>query len=111
METEKLSLESQIVGWLAKEGYRLEYQTHHAFNAAGLDAVMSHYVTNADGKPREIDVSASVSDFQKKPPIVVRVLCECKYSAGTPWVLLQSDLEANLLADWHGLPKAPQIHS
>jgi hypothetical protein len=103
---EKQELEN-VAEWLEKEGYRLEYLAHSAFQGTGLHAEMSYHVNTPEGKPREIDVMAS--DFSNHPSsglTEVKVLCECKYSKEKPWVLLISDLKSDLSRDWRALPKS-----
>lgn len=111
MSDAKQPLEDKVADWLAKEGYRLEYLTTGALRAEGFNAVMSHYVETPEGKPREIDVTAVEIDQEGKTPVAVRVLCECKYSAENPWIILQSGLAADLYIDWCSLPKSNYLQS
>lgn len=109
MPDDKPSLDEKIVQWLGKEGYRLEYLAQRAFDQAGLTAVLGNFVNNAEGKPREIDVTASRFLRMQAPIVAVKVLCECKYSQELPWVLLTSGLRADLFADWASTPKSPNL--
>jgi hypothetical protein len=98
-------LEASVADWLEKTGYRLEYQTHSAFVRAGLVPTMAFHVKSAEGKIREIDVA--VAEMHGR--LLLKVLCECKYSTGKPWVLLSSDLPPFILADWMALPKSREL--
>ncbi len=103
-------LTGKVTEWLGQEGYRLEYITHKALRDVGLTTVMSNYVESANGTQREIDIIASLQpDFGTAKPTLVRIMCECKYSADKPWILLQSGIPANLWCDWMALPKSPDL--
>jgi len=110
MQDKQINIEDKVVDWLSKEGYRLEYIVHKAFSDIGLTTVMSNHFETSEGKWREIDVTAvqmPVGELAKS--IAVRVMCECKYSADNPWVLLQSALQSNLWCDWISLPQSPSV--
>ena len=92
-------LEDKVSEWLSQQGYRLEYLTHKDLMDAGLHSTLGNYVESAEGQSREIDVSAFGEVKNSDPPILVKVLCECKYSKKNPWVLLSSRLTSHLLAD------------
>jgi hypothetical protein len=100
------SLESEVAKWLEETGYRLEFKTLGAFRRAGLNATMGFHVRSAEGKPREIDVSA----LKSRGRLFIRLLCECKYSIGKPWVLPCYGMAPEFFADWSILPKSRELH-
>ena len=106
---EEENLEQKVLQWLAREGYRLEYLTQEAFRDAGVRTTMSHYIESPDGKFREIDVSAFQDASTESSVIMLRALCECKYSMDKPWVLMLSGLSSSLFADWHSIPKSKPL--
>ncbi len=109
MSDKKKTNEQRVSEWLASEGYRLEYLTHAAFKKVGIHATMSYYVETPDGKPREIDVAAFLESSNQTSKIILRVLCECKYSMDKPWVLMLSDLSSHLFADWISIPQSKPL--
>src|SRR2546430_17242027 len=108
MTANKGSIEDEVRKWLAKEGYRLEYLAHRAFSKVGLRAVLGGYVEGAEGKTREIDVTV-FSEVPDENLVHARALCECKYSAESPWVLLATGLAADLWADWVSTPQSKPL--
>ncbi len=107
MDQTNSTLEERIVGWLAKQGYRLEYLTNKALKDAGLHSVLGGYVESSDSKAREIDVTAFLGI--RDHDIVAKLLCECKYSVSHPWVLLASGLSSHLWADWTSTPQSRNL--
>lgn len=91
--------------WLLTQGYQLEYLAYQAFRDQQLAADLGEYVESAESKLREIDVCVTAEGKR----CVVRLLVECKYSADKPWVLLTSELETQLEADWAAIPKSPGL--
>jgi len=71
---------------------------------------MGHYVESAEGKMREIDVAA-IEQHEGDPSLIFRALCECKYSADKPWVMLFSGLATDLGLDWVSLPKNARLQA
>ena len=109
MESNNLDMSEKIIGWLEKEGYRLEYMTHKAFRDAGFTANIGEYFMSAEGKLREIDVTAFIDSHQvdsDEKVRLVRVMCECKYSKDNPWVMMTTGLTSDFFADWISLPKS-----
>lgn len=103
-------LKQNIRNWINTQGFRLEYRTLQAFKNQGISARMSHYLSDSSGKPREIDVVAySMCDKPIQDRMLIRVICECKYSTKKPWLLMNSGLQADVHSDWSGLPKSPYL--
>ncbi len=112
MASDKRSLEEKVAGWLATEGYRLEYQTLKALRDAGLKAYLGKHVRSAQGKPREIDVMVLETHRKNdRHDLFIRLLCECKYSAGKPWVLLDADQRCTAEELWKAIPKSQGLAS
>lgn len=112
MPSDKRSLEDKVATWLAAEGYRLEYQTLKAMRDAGLNAYLGRHVKTAQGKPREIDVTVLQTHRKnERHDLLIRLLCECKYSAGKPWVLLDADQRCTPEELWTALPKSQGLAS
>jgi len=84
-------LASRIRSWLGEQGYPLELRVAHAFQSAGFEVSSSEYYNDPDeGKPREIDVIASMSAFVCGISIQIAFMIECKSSKKKPWVLFCS---------------------
>jgi hypothetical protein len=98
-------LNDQVAEWLSSHGLRLEYAVHAAFRRAGLAAALSNYVESADGKFREIDVTA----HSRGSNSLLKVMCECKYSKAKPWVLLHTGLVSDPVLDWFMTPKSKSL--
>jgi hypothetical protein len=55
-------VKERVEGWLAKEGYPLEFSVAKTFRAAGFHVRQGEYVRGEDPEqPREIDVAATIS--------------------------------------------------
>jgi hypothetical protein len=80
----KKPLDEFVKDWLTCHGCKLEYLTCNAFNAAALRQEWAFYLWLSHVL-REIDVLAT---RRGEKGTHVHALCECKYSADHPWVLL-----------------------
>jgi hypothetical protein len=106
------SLEEKVVKWLRTEGYRLEYHTLKAFRDTGLTAFLGNYVPTDEGTPREIDVTSYLTGRnQNNHFLAARWLCECKYSGGKPWILLDADGTLPLDEMWHATPQSKRLYN
>jgi hypothetical protein len=76
--------------WLASSGYPLEMRAAKTLRDAGYSEVaISQHFRDPDEptKLREIDVVGSfVFPLSANSRFVVRLVCECKYSKGSPWI-------------------------
>jgi hypothetical protein len=105
-EDDRRSMEERVSEWVGNQGYRLEHVTYKAFKNARLDAVMSAFLESAEGKSREIDVTAWGTYDDE--PISLRVVCECKYSTD-PWVLVGCGQQPDYRTKWHAIPQSSSI--
>jgi hypothetical protein len=112
IEPAQANLTESLIEWLSSEGYVLEYKTLHALRAAGMNATMGFHINSRDGVPREIDVTSlavAAKNQDAQCLYVIRLICECKYTAEKPWVILQSGLASGLPQDWQSLPHSKGI--
>lgn len=80
----------KIRKWLDKQGYPLEMKVARSFQEAGFRVSSSEYYPDPDeGKPREIDVIASMEVINAGITFQLAFTVECKSSKGSPWVCFQ----------------------
>jgi hypothetical protein len=103
-----------VENWLNSHGCRLEYRTYMAFrrNAMLGDSGLGMYVESESGEAREIDVYTCDmkhgDNFDSH--LFVWVICECKYSKGMPWVLMQGNLyKSGYFTDWLHTPRSAAL--
>ena len=78
---------AKIRKWLDKQGYPLEMKVARSFQEAGFSVSSSEYYLDPDeGKPREIDVIASMKTTIAGISFQLAFTVECKSSKGSPWV-------------------------
>lgn len=81
-------LSSKVADWLSGEGYPLEYYVAHLCRQSGFRVQQGAYMKRADSNPREIDVLASMTKFEKgtRPLARMYTVAECKWTKKKPWV-------------------------
>jgi hypothetical protein len=86
-------LPSKVGEWLNREGYPLEYYVAHTFRRAHFSVEQGAYIKHAEGEPREVDVLASMSQFQEDQQPFARIytVAECKWTKSKPWVAFTTD--------------------
>lgn len=110
MENKPESLSERLSSWLAKQGYALEFASHHAFKKAGFNPLLGTYISNPEGVLREIDISLTEELREDgRIPIEIRLCCECKYSKDRPWLLIDSNEKGDMQQSWHNLPHSPSL--
>ena len=110
MADEIKPLTSKIEDWLSKQGCLLECRTHDAFERVGFGTQVSTYINNSDGVPREIDVLAQTGYHCGTHSYVsVNFVCECKYSANFPWVVMDSKPAFKLFRYFDMLPRSVHL--
>ena len=81
----------KIRNWLDEQGYPLEMKVARSFQGAGFSVSSSEYYLDPDeGKPREIDVIASMETTISGVSFQMAFAVECKSSKKSPWVCFQS---------------------
>jgi hypothetical protein len=99
--------------WLNNQGCRLEYRTYMAFRRHVVGtAGLGLYVQSEKGEPREIDVYTYWTAFSDNldSGVHLRVICECKYSKGKPWVLMFAGPEKSFyITDWLHTPRSAAL--
>ncbi len=82
------AFQEKVAEWLRSEGYPLEMQVATAFRKSGFQTIQSEFYDDPDtGKPREVDVDASVQREIAGTLVRVSFSVECKVSRDKPWVL------------------------
>ena len=81
----------RVAEWLRSEGYPLEMQVAAAFRKSGFQTIQSEFYDDPDtGKPREVDVHASMQREIAGTLVRVSFSVECKVSRDKPWVLFST---------------------
>lgn len=81
----------KIRKWLDEQGYPLEMKVARNFQEAGFSVSSSEYYIDPDeGKPREIDVIASMETKISGVSIQLAFTVECKSSKESPWVCFRA---------------------
>jgi len=81
----------KIRKWLDKQGYPLEMKVARSFQEAGFSVSSSEYYLDPDeGKPREIDVIASMQTTITGITFHLAFTVECKSSKEKPWVCFRA---------------------
>lgn len=81
-------LDVKVKGWLAKQGFPLEFRTAQIFAAHGLTASQGTYVPDpVSGQLREVDVIASSHLGGDDVVCRTSVVVECKWSRDKPWIV------------------------
>ena len=84
-------LNSKLAKWLKEQGYPLEMTVARAFTKVGFYIIQSEYYDDPEtGKPREIDVSASIQKSMDKFMGRVGFCVECKLAKDKPWIIFTS---------------------
>ena len=82
------SLNDKVREWLDTEGYPLEFRVAHAFRQHGFETSQGVYVRDpCNGVPREVDVTACLTDPSHEFLTRVYHVIECKWSQNKPWVV------------------------
>jgi hypothetical protein len=85
------SLRARIEGWLAKEGYPLEFAVANVFESANFEVLRGLYTPPSPHRPaREVDVVAQ-STTRDSSVVRLAFVIECKWSADKPWVFFCHD--------------------
>lgn len=91
MESNQLSLEDKLRGWLETQGYPLEMRVAQACQESGARVIQSEYYTDANSdQSREIDVVADWQSFDANVLVRISLAIECKSSRDKPWILFVS---------------------
>lgn len=81
----------KIRKWLDEQGYPLEMKVARNFQGAGFSVSSSEYYIDPDeGKPREIDVIASMETTISGVSFQLAFTVECKSSKKSPWVCFRA---------------------
>lgn len=84
-------LNSKLAKWLKEQGYPLEMTVARTFTKVGFHIIQSEYYDDPEtGKPREIDVSASIQKSMNKFMGRVGFCVECKLAKDKPWIIFTS---------------------
>lgn len=84
-------LDDKVKKWVENEGYPLEFSTAHKFKKRKFSVEQSYFVKDTDGKPREVDVLATVSVPIGRSILRIKHIVECKWSKDKPWVLFKDE--------------------
>jgi hypothetical protein len=85
------AFQEKVAEWLRTEGYPLEMQVAAAFRKSGFQTIQSEFYDDPDtGKPREVDVHASMQREIAATLVRVSFSVECKVSRDKPWVLFST---------------------
>lgn len=106
-ETAESEVVGKVRGWLKEQGYPLEMRAARAFQRADFHVQQSTYYRSPEGKAREIDVHATLTQRwkylgQKSDGLIylqTHVVCECKSGGkrNRPWVVFSTDCRGNRL--------------
>lgn len=81
----------KIRKWLDEQGYPLEMNVARSFQEAGFSVSSSEYYLDPnEGKPREIDVIASMETTISGISFQLAFTVECKSSKESPWVCFRA---------------------
>jgi hypothetical protein len=81
----------RIRKWLEEQGYPLEMKVARLFQEAGFSVSSAeYYVDPEEGKPREIDVIASMATTISGVSFQLAYTVECKSSKKSPWVCFRA---------------------
>jgi hypothetical protein len=96
-KTTNSPLGERVRAWLSTEGFPFEMEVASTFLASAYSVSQGIYYTEeVTQKPREIDLTATTTEYLSDLKIAISVTCtaECKYSRDKPWVLLTAPRSA-----------------
>lgn len=113
-ETGAKSTPDQIADWIARTGYRLEFQTAEQLRTSGLGSVFQgqFYPSPNSSDLREVDVVGSTPvPIRENVAVHITLIVECKYTSGTPWVNLLAPSELGLFSTFSSTFATPMTRA